>query len=177
MKKAKNILGKVLVFEAGSKVWAAELSRIKEVVRSQYIMPLPNSTPMVAGVISVRGEIIPILAGSWCGEPRESQAGKTSGNILLLQSMQDFIGVAVERVRGIEDIHAYDIGSISMTKDYIKELVSCSIMVSSSGTVPLLDARLLVEYVKSAAPSMQRGNSTKTDDKATSSTENIFRHF
>jgi len=151
MKKTKNILGKALVFQAGPSTWAAELNRIKEVVRPERVMPLPNSNPRVAGVISVRGEIIPVLSGSWHGKSHDPSAGrKAASSILLLQSRDDTVGIAVEQVKGIEDIHAYDLGNLPEAAGHLGNLISCSIMVSDSGSIPLLDARLIAEYIKSS---------------------------
>ncbi len=163
MKKAKNILGKALVFEAGPSTWAAELNRIKEVVRAEQIAPLPNSSPRIAGIISVRGEVIPVLSKGWHGgSSDDSHDENAAASILLLQSREDTIGVAVGHVRGIEDIQAYDLGSMTGVDDRLKNLVSCSIMVSDSGSVPLLDAKLIVEYLKSA------GSLDHADDNAVS---------
>ncbi|RUM90268.1 MAG: hypothetical protein DSZ23_02135 [Thermodesulfatator sp.] len=149
MKRAQNTLGKALVFRAGPRSWAAELNRIREVVRTDSVDSLPNATSKVAGVISVRGEIIPVLSDSWCGRQNESTE-KPSRNILLLQSGDEIVGLAIEHVHGIEDIHAYDMGDDAGEVDLGRDLISCSVLVSNSGAVPLLDVRLVVEYLKKA---------------------------
>jgi len=157
MKKARNILGKALVFGAGSSACAAELSRIKEIVRSRHIEPLPNSSQRIAGIINVRGEIIPVLSGKWCGMPEDlPHSGDLSYSILLLQFQGEIIGVAIKHVKGIEDIHAYDLGSLAeMEGSPLKNLISCSVLLSNSGAVPLLDVKLIIEYLKSGDPSAQ----------------------
>ncbi len=158
MKKAQNIHGKALVFRAGASVWATELSRIKEVVRAEHVEPLPNSSSRIAGIISVRGEIVPVLSSLWCGESEGmSKADGSSYSILLLQSQDESIGIAIEHVQGIEDIHAYDLGGLSTAEEPVKNLISCSVLVSSSGAVPLLDVKLMLDFLKTGIAAEQCG--------------------
>ncbi len=149
MKKAKNDLGKALVFEAGSATWAVELNRIKEIVKAENVEPLPNSSPRIAGIISVRGEIIPVLSPQWCDGTGEKTRDGLSGDVLLLQSQEEIFGIGIDHVHGIEDIHAYDLGSLSAAKAPDTRLISCSALVSKAGSVPLLDVKLMVDYLKS----------------------------
>ena len=154
MQKAQNIHGKALVFIAGSSVWATELNRIKEIVRAEHIEPLPNSSSRIAGIISVRGEIVPVLSNSWCGRSADvSRSDGSSNSILLLHSKDESIGIAIEHVQGIEDIHAYDLGGLSSAEEPLKNLISCSVLVSSSGAVPLLDVKLMLEFLKAGVSS------------------------
>ncbi len=148
MNKAKDILGKALVFETGESVWAVELNRIKEVVKTENIEPLPNSSPKVAGIISVRGEIVPVLSSRWCGERLKSPK-RTPRNILLLQSNSEVVGITIEAVQGITEIHAFDLRGQTATQDLGADLISCNALVSTGASVPLLDVRLMVEYLKS----------------------------
>lgn len=162
--KAQNILGKALVFRAGSSIWATELNRIKEVVRAEHVEPLPNSSSRIAGIISVRGEIVPVLSGLWCGEPEGmGKADGSSSSILLLQSQNESIGIAIENVRGIEDIHAYDLEGLSSAEVPLRNLISCSVLVSSSGAVPLLDVKLMLEFLKTGVPAEQHGIEQKQE--------------
>jgi purine-binding chemotaxis protein CheW len=50
----------LLVFELAGARFALELACLREVVRAVFITPLPGAPPAVEGVISVRGEVVPI---------------------------------------------------------------------------------------------------------------------
>jgi len=50
----------LLVFELAAVRYALDLSCVREVVRAVFITPLPGAPPVVEGVISVRGELVPV---------------------------------------------------------------------------------------------------------------------
>jgi purine-binding chemotaxis protein CheW len=50
----------LLVFELAGARYALDLSSVREVVRAVFITPLPGAPAVVEGVISVRGEIVPV---------------------------------------------------------------------------------------------------------------------
>lgn len=50
----------LLVFELAGARYALDLSCVREVVRAVFITPLPGAPVVVEGVISVRGELVPV---------------------------------------------------------------------------------------------------------------------
>jgi len=149
MKKAQGALGKAVVFNAGKSTWAAELKLIREVVKCRSLSPLPNASPKIAGIINVRGEIIPVLSRWWCGRDTGWREGH-SASIILLKSGQETIGLDVDNILGIEDIHAYDLGDIPVGDGQTRDTaVSCSVHVAETGSIPLLDIKLILESLKS----------------------------
>jgi len=146
-KKKAPSLGKALVFEAGKKNWACELSRVKEIVRSAQITGLPNALSQVAGVINVRGEVVPVL-NFWRDKVLTKKNGSRSKEtVVILKSDEGNVGLKVSQVNTIEDIHAFDVGSDVDDID-CKEIVSCRVYLSAFGSTPLVDAKLLIETVK-----------------------------
>jgi len=156
-KKAVS-LGKALVFKARGRSLACELNKVKEIVRFATITPLPNSTARVAGVINVRGEVVPVVdfwSEEGCG-PRSN-----SKTVVIIQTEQESIGLKVERVSSIEDIHAYDLGNNPEDQDtLVPEIISCHVYLSKSGLAPMVDAGLIIEYIKAQASARGR-----VDDK------------
>ncbi|HSJ23664.1 MAG TPA: chemotaxis protein CheW [Longimicrobiales bacterium] len=51
---------KLLVFELAGARYAMELASVREVVRAVFITPLPGAPAVVEGVLSVRGELVPV---------------------------------------------------------------------------------------------------------------------
>ncbi len=141
-------LGKALVFEAGKAMWACELSRVKEIVRSERITGLPNAIKAVAGVINVRGEVLPVL-NFW--EEPGNQSGNPSSDeketVVIFHSDEGNIGLRVRQVSSIEDIHAFDLGSDGEAGAE-KEIVSCNVYLSESGSLPMVDVKLVMESIK-----------------------------
>ena len=156
-KKAVS-LGKALVFKAGGRSWACELNKVKEIVRFATITPLPNAISKVAGVINVRGEVVPVVT-FW---PEECVGSHThSKTVVIIQTEQEVLGLKVDRVSSIEDIHAYDLGNNPEEQDIlVPEIISCHVYLSNSGLTPLVDARLVIECIK--AQSSLKGH---VDDK------------
>lgn len=50
-----------LLFELGGQAYALPTSLIQEIIRAVMIAPLPDSPPLVEGVIHYRGEPLPVL--------------------------------------------------------------------------------------------------------------------
>jgi len=157
-------LGKALVFKADGKSWACELNKVREIVRFATITSLPNSTPKVAGVINVRGEVIPVIAFWSDGHVGHASRSKT---VVILQAGQESIGLKVDRVSSIEDIHAYDLGDGVEDKAISEpEIVSCHVYLSNSGVAPMVDVRLVIECIKAQAS--QKGHVYNKDIRVSS---------
>ena len=52
---------KVLLFQVARQRYALPMEGIKEIVRAVAISALPEAPPIVAGVINLRGSIVPVL--------------------------------------------------------------------------------------------------------------------
>lgn len=59
---ARQSLGSALTFVAGGERLAIAASAVSEVVRSPTLARLPLSPPGLAGVVSLRGQVIPVIA-------------------------------------------------------------------------------------------------------------------
>lgn len=51
----------VACFRLGEDLYAADIMRIKEIIRLQKLATLPKSPPFVEGVLSLRGTVIPVV--------------------------------------------------------------------------------------------------------------------
>lgn len=52
---------KFIVFKLGNKEFGVEVEKVVEILNSQKICPLPELKDFIAGVITVRGEVIPLI--------------------------------------------------------------------------------------------------------------------
>ncbi len=52
---------KVVCFRLGRDIYAADIMRVKEIVKPQKLAGLPNAPDFIDGVINLRGSVIPVL--------------------------------------------------------------------------------------------------------------------
>ena len=65
----------LVAFEVGEILYAADIARVREIVRPMPMMPLPKLPPSVVGVVDHRGEVVPIIdLRSRFGIPEESRS-------------------------------------------------------------------------------------------------------
>ena len=149
VKKEEASLGKALRFSAAQRQWACEVDKVREIVRSATITALPNSTYMVAGVINVRGEVVPVI-DPWPQGRSDSAPNSNKKTVIILQTHDEHIGLRVDHVYSIEDIQAFDLNS-SMDSDTasLHEMVSCNVYLADTDSVPLVDVGLILESVRS----------------------------
>lgn len=97
----------VLCFVVGGRSFAVDIMGIREILRNQRFTPVPHTPPHVAGVLNLRGELIPVvdvhrvLLGHSNPHPGEDSKlivaharGKTAG--LLVDELMDVISVQPE---------------------------------------------------------------------------------
>jgi purine-binding chemotaxis protein CheW len=103
--KQKN-LKKFAVFIIGEEYFGIELTRVVEILNTQKIHSIPEMPDFLAGVITARGEIIPII------DLRQRLCIRSSSEkelIIVIKSDNEKIGLLVDTVKEI----------ISLTHDEI----------------------------------------------------------
>ena len=84
-----------VLFRLGERTFATRLDEVREIVRLQGLERLPGTTPPLAGVIVLRGLPLPVL------DVRGPGAAADSGDVLVVDSGADTIGVAVDEVNAV----------------------------------------------------------------------------
>jgi len=72
--------------------------QVREVVRADHLVRVPGASPMVRGVINVRGTVVTVLELSVLLRARRAV---TVPSIVLLEHGSRVIGVAVDAVRDV----------------------------------------------------------------------------
>lgn len=52
---------KLAIFRVGAALYAIDILRIKEIIRPIKVTTVPNSPPLIEGVINLRGAVIPLI--------------------------------------------------------------------------------------------------------------------
>lgn len=59
--ETRAVANQVVIFRIGKETYGVEIGHVREVVAWSQPRPLPGSPPHVEGVLSLRGEVIPVL--------------------------------------------------------------------------------------------------------------------
>lgn len=127
----------------GHELYGLPLRRLQEVARLSTVRRVPGSAPHVAGMVSIRGEIMCALdARAILGLPAQTTAGP-----LFVVALRDFdypIGLVVDWVA---DIFHIDLASVAAPpiewRDARRACVSGTAIVAA-GNIGLLDVDVLV---------------------------------
>lgn len=84
-----------VLFRLGERTFATPLDEVREIVRLQGLERLPGTTPALAGVIVLRGMPLPVL------DVRAPGSADTAGDVLVIETGADTVGVAVDGVSAV----------------------------------------------------------------------------
>jgi purine-binding chemotaxis protein CheW len=51
----------MVVFKISDETFATPISAIREVIKLDHVTPVPGSSPSVAGIVNIRGKIVPLI--------------------------------------------------------------------------------------------------------------------
>ena len=134
---------RLLVFEVGGAVYAAEMSAIREIVPSQIVTRLPGAPPTVSGLINLRGTIITVIdAGTAL---RQSHWRRAGGLILLAGYRDGVIGVGIDDVRDIHD--ATEEQFAPRPEGVTEGTAVCGVVEIGGDSVLLLDVPAMIDEI------------------------------
>ena len=86
-----------VTFHLGRPLYGIEIRRVREIVRVESITPIPQAPPHVAGVVNLRGRLIPVLSlRKRLGLPAAEQT--KDSRIVIVESAGRPLGLIVDRV-------------------------------------------------------------------------------
>ena len=100
----------VMVFEVGGGTYGIELGLVEQVLMMVEIRPVRGMPPVVAGMINLRGELLPavVMAERLGGPPGVPDQLARSSRILISRVPGYRIGILVGKVIGIEPLSSHD---------------------------------------------------------------------
>jgi purine-binding chemotaxis protein CheW len=92
-----------LVFLLNEEEYAVEVVKVKEIIQYTEVTEVPNTSPYVSGVISLRGVVIPILDFKRCvGSSLKQQIIKD--RIIIINYHKFLAGIPVDFVKEVVNI-------------------------------------------------------------------------
>ncbi len=105
-----RILGKVMTFHIGEQIYGIEIQNVVEIIEMQHITKIPHVPSYIKGIINVRSKVVPIVdIRTRFGKPEIPYTSRTCIIILTLDDIS--VGIIVDSVADVEDIHSGDISA------------------------------------------------------------------
>ncbi len=105
-----RILGKVMTFHIGDQIYGIEIQNVLEIIEMQHITKIPHVPTYIKGIINVRSKVVPIVdIRTRFGKPEIPYTSRTC--IIIVTVDDDSVGIIVDRVADVEDIHSGDISA------------------------------------------------------------------
>ena len=117
------------------------------------ITPVPNVSPMLMGVLNFRGQVIWISdVGQFLGGAKLLNTERTEVSVIVIESQDIMVGLAVERVRGMEWLSLDTLMPISsQTVDSMMPFLKGEWQGLSEQSLQLLDPASILRSARWAA--------------------------
>lgn len=140
-----SILGKVMTFNIGDQVYGIEIQYIIEIISVPHITKVPHVPNYIKGIINVRSKVVPIVdIRTRFGKPEIPYTGRTC--IITLNFNDTTVGIIVDSVADVEDIHTGDISATPENKNVnTNEFIQYMIRGEGDNTKLILDVAKLLD--------------------------------
>ncbi len=99
---------KFAVFSIGQEDFGVEINKVVEILNTQKVYSLPELPDFLSGVITVRGEVVPLLD---LRKRFDIQSSRTKELIILVRYDSEKIGLLVDEIKEILSLNPEEITS------------------------------------------------------------------
>ena len=140
-----SILGKVMTFNIGEQVYGIEIQYITEIIGVSHITKVPHVPNYIKGIINVRSKVVPIIdIRIRFGKPEIPYTNHTC--IITLDFNDIAVGIIVDSVADVEDIHTGDISAAPENKNVnTNDFIQYMIRGEGDNTKLILDVAKLLD--------------------------------
>ncbi|MBD5112063.1 MAG: chemotaxis protein CheW [Ruminococcaceae bacterium] len=140
-----SILGKVMTFNIGDQIYGIEIQYILEIIGMSHITKVPHVPDYIKGIINVRSKVVPIVdIRTRFGKPEIPYTPRTC--IITLDFNDTSIGIIVDSVEDVEDIHTGDISAAPENKNVnVNDFIQYMIRGENGETKLILDVAKLLD--------------------------------
>ncbi len=105
----KSEICQFVIFQLGSEYFCIDLLSVREIIRLTGITKIPESPPFVEGVITIRGEIVPVIDLRKRFDFKVEETGHKDNRIMIVEADNHIIGFIVDAVREVLRIELSEI--------------------------------------------------------------------
>ncbi len=140
-----SILGKVMTFNIGDQIYGIEIQYIVEIIGMSHITKVPHVPDYIKGIINVRSKVVPIVdIRTRFGKPEIPYTSRTC--IITLNFNDTSVGIIVDSVADVEDIHTGDISATPENKHVnTNDFIQYMIRGEGDNTKLILDVAKLLD--------------------------------
>ena len=112
---------RIVCFKIAQKEYAVEIERVKEIIYSKTVIPLPDTSGVIEGVIDLRGTVVPVV--DLKKRLHATGEGVTQAeHILIVETRSRKLGLIVDCVSGVAGV---DEKRIQSSRDFMDREISC----------------------------------------------------
>ena len=140
-----TILGKVMTCNIGDQVYGIEIQYVIEIIEMTHITKVPHVPNYIKGIINVRSKVVPIVdIRTRFGKP---EIPYTSRTCIITLSLNDVsVGIIVDSVADVEDIHTSDISATPQSRNVNEnDFIQYMIRSENNTTKLILDVAKLLD--------------------------------
>jgi len=108
---------KIVIFKMASREYGVDIRQVREVIRMKEIIPVPESSEFVEGVISLRGAVVPVI-NMRKKFGLENKAREKTNRIIVTHINRQIVGVIVDEVM---DVIYTEEGNIAPPDEVLKD--------------------------------------------------------
>ncbi len=125
-------------FSLGENLFAVDIMRIREIILPQRLSALPRVSPLLEGVINLRGAVIPVMnMRKRFGMPESSEG--VAGKLLIVSLARQTLALVVDNVLEVITVAARDIKPPLDTVDGIGMEYLLGVCLSGDRVFMILD--------------------------------------
>lgn len=128
----------IACFRLGDDLYAADIMRIKEIIRPQRLTALPKSPSFVKGVLNLRGTVIPVI------DLRERfdfpvRTHDKNTRLLIVTVGRQLLGLEVDEVTEVITVHVKDIKSPPQVVNGVRSEYLVGVCLAKESLIMLLN--------------------------------------
>lgn len=136
--------GQYLTFLLKGQTFGVPIETVREINRVTDIAPVPKTHPCVAGVMNLRGKVIPVIdLRTMLGMPAAAHTKETC--VVVIESREGQIGATVDAVAAVIDFRAENIEPTPRMGDGNSMKFVIGMGKAESGVVILIDAAFALD--------------------------------
>ena len=136
----------ICILQLGDRLLGTGSDEVREVIRLPEITPVPTAPPGIAGLVSLRGEVITAIdLQRVLGLPRELDLPPRYGAVMEVEG--ENVCLLVDRVEDVLEVSDTAFGLTSKVRDEVLRPVVCGVYSLDMGEVLMLDTESVMALV------------------------------